>query len=241
MYTSRDSESSASDTDKSQGETTFSIGRLFLQQGCSLIFIDETVNPLVRLDMQFQHFDLKGLGSKDENKPINFSSKVTLGPYASLTTEGFVETSTSPLDLDISLNMNSFELQTLSPYATKHLGYRFERGQMNFDGNLVIDEGQLTGKSTFIIKNARLIPEETEKSKEALKIYAKPLERAFRILSDNNNTLTIDIPISGDITNPQFDLQKIVQTAVIRAIQITIKVTLGIALWPYSGYFIAAD
>ena len=225
----------------SKPKTTFSIDRLALQQNCTLIIIDETVEPRARFDMQFKHLDVRGIGSKDENIPINFSSKLSIGSYADIAAEGFIQRNTSPPELDISLLMNGFGLQELSPYAKKHMGYRIDRGKLYIDSDLSIKEGQIDSKNTIILKNTVIIPEDTEKSKEALSIYAKQLEKALTILSDKNNTLVLEIPVTGDINNPNFDLSKVVRTAVATAIRAAFKLTVGVALWPYSGFYVAAD
>jgi len=43
---------------------TFSIDRIVLQQNCSFIFIDETVDPHARFDVQFKHLDLQGISNR---------------------------------------------------------------------------------------------------------------------------------------------------------------------------------
>jgi outer membrane protein OmpA-like peptidoglycan-associated protein len=220
---------------------TFSIDRIVLQQNCSLIFLDETVDSRARFDLQFKHLDLQGIGNRDKNVPIIFTSRMISGSYAEITAEGVVQRNYSPPNLDIALDVNGFGLQEVSPYARDYLGYRIERGKLFLDGNLEIDEGKLEGKGTITLKNTVMIPEETEKSKQAFSIYARPMENALKILSDKNNTLTVDIPISGDVNRPDFDFGKVARTAVTKAIRTAIKLTLGIALWPYSGVYVSAD
>ena len=125
---------------------TFSIDRIVLQQDCNFIFIDETVDPRARFDVQFKHLDLQGIGNKDKNVPINFTSRMISGSYAEITAEGIIQRNYSPSNLDIVLNVNGFGLQELSPYASEYVGYRIERGKLFLEGNLAIDEGKLEGK-----------------------------------------------------------------------------------------------
>jgi hypothetical protein len=224
-----------------EGGSAFTIDRISMLQNCNLIFIDETVDPTVQLDMKFIHFDVRGIDNTNTENPINFTSKIEIGPYADIATEGFIQRSVTPPNLDISLFVNGFGLQEMTPYVRKYLGYRIEKGQLSVDSHLALTEGEIKGTNRIVLKNTVMVAEEKEKSKEALSIYARSLDRSLKLLSDKNNTLIIDIPVSGSLNNPNFDMRKMVTAAVTKAIRTTIQLTLGIALWPYSGVFIAAD
>jgi flagellar motor protein MotB len=228
-----------SDTDSNQ-DITFSINRVSMLPNCKLIFVDDTVSPLMRLDLTFDHFDVRGIGS-NRDKPLMFSSKIGIGSYSIIAAEGSIKRNTEPPDLELVMAVDGLELPKMSPYVRKHMGYRIEQGQLSIRSNFTLNGGKINSLNNITVQNAVMVPEETELSEAKLSIYAKPFERALKVMSDKNNTLSIDIPVSGDLNNPNFDLSRTITAAVTTGIRTAIQLMLGVALWPYSGVYIVAD
>ena len=104
---------------------------------------------------------------------------------------------------------------------------------MDTDLNLKIVLGKLHGESNFRLNNLKI--KAAEKKTEAgqdtgLKM---PLESTLKLLRDKKNNIQLKVPISGDITDPQFSFRDAINQAVVRALTMASFSYLKYMLGPY--------
>jgi hypothetical protein len=220
------------------GGYTLSVSRVGLERGSRIVFIDENVVPEVRLGIEVGRISLVGIGTPEETREIHFDTVLKLEPYTRSGASGWIRPYQRPMDVDLSLSISDFDLPVLSPYMRKHLGYEFSRGSMDYNVTMTIEEGKIEGDSTLVLRNADVSQTGSVRSSEEVKINAQQLERSLKILRDKNGTVVIELPFSGDLKDPKFELRQIMQTALTRGLRGAVSLTLGVALWPFSGIYL---
>ena len=118
-----------------------------------------------------------------------------------------------PFDLkkstEIKLGFKDIDLKDVTPYSGQFLGYKIEKGKLNLTLNYEVTDSKLKGSN--IVNLDTLTLGEKVESKDAVDL---PLSLAISILSDQNNQINIDLPVEGDLNDPDFKYGGIVWAAV---------------------------
>jgi hypothetical protein len=103
--------------------------------------------------------------------------------------------------LDISVE--NFLLPDLNIYTNYYMGHSLLKGDMYYISKSKIIDGKIQSENKLLVKNASL-----ENTKSGL--YNLPLKFAFFLLTDKNGDVKLDIPVRGDLNDPQVNVGKIV-------------------------------
>jgi hypothetical protein len=104
---------------------------------------------------------------------------------------------------DIHVNFDNLNLKQYTPYSLEFLGYKIAGGKLYLNLGYVIDHGKLVGKNQVVIKQIELGEEKAGGAKW-------PLRLVVALLEDSDGVIDIDLPIEGDINNPDFKYGKVV-------------------------------
>jgi hypothetical protein len=110
---------------------------------------------------------------------------------------------------DVNVVFKNVDMVPTSPYAMKFAGYRIAEGKISLDLQYKIRNGQLAGTNQIVIDNLRL--GDRVDSPDALKL---PLDLAIAILKDSDGRIDLGLPVSGDMSDPQFSYGAVIWKAV---------------------------
>lgn len=170
------------------------------------------------------------IGTLDNQSPkaaaVDLSGKVDR--YAPVSIKGSL-TPFDPLNsLDIATRFQNVELTTLTPYSGKFAGYRIRKGRLNLDLHYQIDQGQLKADNRLLLEDLQL--GERVDSPDAVDL---PVRLAVALLKDTKGNIDIELPVAGDLNNPEFSVMPIVwqtlRNLVLRATQAPFKFIAGLA------------
>ncbi len=224
-------ESSSAPASKNSGsgggkELGIRIGGVKINNG-SANFADLTLRPDFATAIQ----QLGGeIGTIDNRNPAPASVDVKgkVDKYAPVTIKGSLNPF-SPLEkLDIATSFKRVELTTLTPYSGKFAGYRIRKGRLNLDLHYQITQGKLKAENKVLVEHLQL--GEKVDSPDAVDL---PVKLAIALLKDANGNIDIQLPVEGDLNNPQFSVMPIVwqtlRNLVVRAVQAPFNFIAGLA------------
>lgn len=110
---------------------------------------------------------------------------------------------------NIDVTFKNIDLNSLTPYSGKFVGQKIDSGKLSMDLKYAIDKASLKGSNKLNIDTLTL--GEKVESPDALSL---PLELAIALLKDSNNQIDIDLPVAGDMNNPDFSYGSVVWKAV---------------------------
>lgn len=106
---------------------------------------------------------------------------------------------------DLTLMLSNVKLSDFSPYAIQMFGYPLEDGTLSFRSQNKIVEGNLDGLNKLQIAS----PAVGNKRKDLEpQLGNVPLKLAFFLLTDKSHNVSIDLPIAGNLNDPQFSYRK---------------------------------
>ncbi len=104
---------------------------------------------------------------------------------------------------DIKVAFDNLELKGYTPYSLEFLGYKIDGGKLFLDLGYKIDGGKLNSANHVVIKQIELGAEKEGGS-------PWPLRFVVALLEDSDGVIDIDLPIEGDVNNPDFKYGKVV-------------------------------
>ncbi|WP_149706876.1 DUF748 domain-containing protein [Campylobacter concisus] len=110
---------------------------------------------------------------------------------------------------DIKLDFKDIDLIDITPYSGQFLGYKIKKGKLNLNLNYSVVDSKLNGSN--LINFDTLTLGEKVDSKDAVNL---PLSLAISILSDQNNQINIDLPVEGNLDDPDFKYGSVIWAAV---------------------------
>ncbi|ORI04679.1 DUF748 domain-containing protein [Campylobacter concisus] len=145
----------------------------------------------------------------DKKRPSSGEFKGTVGKngFSQITAKLF------PFELkqntDIKLAFKDIDLIDITPYSGQFLGYKIKKGKLNLNLNYSVVDSKLNGSN--LINFDTLTLGEKVDSKDAVNL---PLSLAISILSDQNNQINIDLPVEGNLDDPDFKYGGVIWAAV---------------------------
>jgi len=227
---------SATGTKAKSGDYGFRIGQVEITGDSKLRFKDESVSPAFSIDLPLLEARLADLDNRRPEKPATIKLLVSDGKDGRLSLDGTMQPFSEQLSLDWVGKIESLGLPLLSPYVIQNTGYRFISGDLQADIPLKVSQNQLDGKIDLFLykpKVARVKPEGSSEEKRGKIQLNMSLDSALKLLRDDQNNVKLNIPVSGDIHDPQFSVADAINKVLAKTLQKSALSYLKFMLGPY--------
>lgn len=179
------------------------VGEVNIKNG-SANFADFTLTPNFATAVQQLNGQIGTIDNRQSKPaPVNIEGKVDR--YAPVTIKGSLNPFDPMASLDIATSFKRVELTTLTPYSGKFAGFRIRKGRLNLDLHYLITQGKLKAQNKVLVEQLQL--GEKVESPDAVDL---PVRLAVALLKDSQGRISIELPVEGDLNNPQFSVMPIV-------------------------------
>lgn len=169
-------------------------------------------------------FDLEGelttIATSSVN-PAKLHLEGQVGDWGAASIEGTVKPSTPEELTDITVTFRNIEFPDLSAYTIKFAGRRIAKGRLDLDLRYLIEDGRLNGENNIVIRELEL--GERVDYAGAMNL---PLGLAVALLKDAEGKIDLDLPVRGDVYDPQFRIGGVIMQAFVNLIT-------GIVTFPF--------
>jgi uncharacterized protein DUF748 len=195
-------EQSAPSTKKS-APPSVAINAVKLLKGTAT-FQDESIEPMVRTGLYDLTGTVKGLSSKQLAKAdVDLSGKVD--KVAPLKITGRINPLSENAFSDLTIKFDNVDLTPVAPYTGKYVGYPISKGKLFLDLAYKVSQKQLEAENKVAIDQLTF-GEQTD----SLDATSLPVPLAVALLKDRNGRIDIDLPIRGDLNDPDFKYGRVV-------------------------------
>lgn len=133
----------------------------------------------------------------------NETSKVDLDgivdQYGSAKIQGSINAANPRKYTDMNVNFSNLAISNLTAYSATFAGYKIDDGKLSVKLGYKIDDSKLDASNNIVIKHIKLGDTVKDPS-----ITVWPLRIAVALLEDSDGVIDIDLPIKGDLNNPDF-------------------------------------
>ena len=139
---------------------------------------------------------------------IDFEGKV--GEFGSVRVDGSLQ----PLDVArntaFTARFQNIDMRDASPYSIRFAGHTIASGKLDLDTHYQVHAGQLTAAHQIVIRDFEL--GEKVDYPDALDL---PFGLAISLLKSPDGVIRVDLPIEGNVDDPQFRLGGVIRAALV--------------------------
>ncbi|MGP1680160.1 MAG: DUF748 domain-containing protein, partial [Burkholderiales bacterium] len=190
-----------------KGAIAVAVRRVRVEQG-ALDFSDDSLSPGFVAKIVDLAGTANGLSSERESRSqFALEGRVDEFGYARLS--GSVNPFAPRDRTTFRVQLRNIDLSTASPYSMRFAGYRIASGRLALDLNYRVRASLIEGDNKITLDKFTL--GERVESPDALKL---PFELAVALLKDADGRISLEVPVSGNLDDPQFSLAPLIWKAV---------------------------
>jgi uncharacterized protein involved in outer membrane biogenesis len=174
-------------------------------------FLDRSTQPPFSEDITKLAVTVKDLSNKASQR-ANLLVQALIGGDAALDIRGDMSAIGAPTYVDMVGELKKFTLAAANPYMDSLLAWTIRRGELTAKLEYKIEEGKLDAKNDILVGNLRVAP--TRASDEVKKRIGLPLGLIVSLIKDGSGNIHVVVPITGTLTDRQFDFSDAIWTAV---------------------------
>ena len=172
----------------------------FLINSGELKFIDATTSQPFEYSLTNIEMNLDSLDSN--SKWVDTQAKMLLNKRGVMKVDvGF--NPLDPMEIELKYVISGFKLNDLNVYSMDYMGVPVLKGDMYYKTYTKIHNGQLDSENKLIIHNATL-------GDKRGGLYNLPLKFALFLLKDKDGVVNLEVPVGGDLNDPNVRVNKIV-------------------------------
>ncbi len=190
-----------------EGAFSVDVRRVRIEQG-ALDFSDDSLSPGFVAKIYELAGTANGLSSDRESRSqFTLEGRVDEFGYARLS--GSVNPFAPRNRSTFRVQLRNVDLTNASPYSMRFAGYRIATGRLSVDLNYRVRNSLIEGDNKITLEKFTL--GERVESPDALKL---PFELAIALLKDADGTISLELPVNGNLDDPQFSLVPLIWKAV---------------------------
>ena len=167
-------------------------------------FEDESITPAVQTGLFDLTGTVKGLSSKQVARAeVDLSGKID--KVAPLKIAGTINPLTEDAFTNLTIKFDNVDLTTATPYTGKYVGYPIRKGKLFLDLVYKVSQKQVEAENKVAVD--QLTFGDKTDSPDAISL---PVTLAVALLKDRNGRIDLDLPIRGDLKDPDFKYGKAV-------------------------------
>lgn len=211
-----------------------------------LVFTDLTPKPQVKIQLKLHQLEINqlagGLNQQGEFSlsPANFSLNLGVGDFGRLNSQGQLGLinlkGASYPEGQFKLQATQLDAVDFNGYLIKALGYQLDHGSLDATAHMQIKQAQLKGDINLLLRNSKFTPANQATIQRISKQISMPLETSLSLLRDKHGNLELQLPVSGQLNQPNFSWQPLINKITTKALSSASLYMLKQSLQPYSTF-----
>jgi uncharacterized protein involved in outer membrane biogenesis len=188
---------------------TVDIGTIALEDGYAR-FLDRTVDPAFAQEVSRLGLVIEGLSSVPGRR-ARVATQAVIGGASAFDLKGEI----APIGevyADLTGELRDFKLTSVNPYADPITAWFLKTGELAIKMHFRIEKNQLTADNDIEVKNLTVAP--SRESDEVKKKVGLPLGMIVALVTDQDNGIKVNVPLSGEVNQVKADPSDAIWTAV---------------------------
>jgi hypothetical protein len=210
-FASKKDERTDESDSKDQTPIKITVDTVRIENG-SANFADRSLKPNFATGIQSLNGTIKGLSSESlARADVFIEGKVD--KYAPVKIVGQINPLSEDKYTDLELFFKNIELTTFTPYSGKFAGYPIKKGKLSLNLNYRLSKNVLVGENEIFIDQLTL-----GEHRDGPSVTSLPVSLAIALLKDRDGKIDINLPVRGDLSDPEFNYGRIVLKALVNLI-----------------------
>ncbi|WP_286266830.1 DUF748 domain-containing protein [Thalassotalea atypica] len=212
----------------------FLIHRIFLAEPANIYFRDMSFEQTFERDIKIEKFALDNLSS-EINELTTYTLLAEVDQHAKLNFDGTVRPWADKTNVSFKGNLEELSLPALSAYLGDMADLSFASGQLDTNIDLTIKDDVLQGDSNIVLRGVDITEKESNHNEQPSSDSLISLGSAFNMLKDENGNVDLEIPLAGNISDPEFGFASFINIVGKKAIMAATETYLIQTFVPYAN------
>lgn len=196
----------------------FSFDEFVFKTKQHFMFVDNSLKEPFVSDIHNVDFKLTRLDSKTPDKMSHALLALSIGEHGSFKLEADVSPLSDRPNIKGTGEISGVDLRVLAPFTKEHVGHHVKSGQLDSDLKINVNKGVIDSNLALVLHHFELKPLSKKEADELNSDFGFPLSASLSLLRDRDNAIRLDIPVGGDVENPDFDPKDAIVKASSKAI-----------------------
>jgi uncharacterized protein involved in outer membrane biogenesis len=174
-------------------------------------FLDHTTQPAFSEDIAKINLSVKNLSNKASQR-ASIAMQAVVGGDSTLDLNGEMAAIGAPTYVDMVGELKKFALPAANPYVDSLLAWIIRRGDLTAKLEYKIEQDKLDAKNDILVGNLKVAP--SRATDEVKKRIGLPLGLIVALIKDGDGNIHVNVPITGTLSDKQFDFSDAIWTAV---------------------------
>jgi uncharacterized protein involved in outer membrane biogenesis len=192
---------------------TVEIGTITIEDGYAR-FLDRTVDPPFAQEISRLGLVIEGLSS-EPGRRARVATQAVIGGSSAFDLKGEI----APIGevyADLTGELRDFKLASVNSYADPITAWFMKTGELAVKMHFRIEKNQLTADNDIEVKNLTVAP--SRENDEVKKKVGLPLGMIVALVTDQDNGIKVNVPLSGEVSQVRADPSDAIWTAVKNAV-----------------------
>jgi hypothetical protein len=111
------------------------------------------------------------------------------------------------------MSFKDIDLTIVNPYSGRFVGYKIDKGKLSVDVSYKVEDRKLDAKQHIVVDQLEL--GDRVESPDAMHL---PIKIAVALLRDRNGVIDLDVPMSGTLDDPKFNVGALIWKVIVNVI-----------------------
>jgi len=217
------------------------IDQLNISNDSQIDFADSSIKPAYSAKVKLRNFSIKNINTSNINQATTIDIGAVINRYAEVSTTGYIKPFMKIPDAKLKTTISGVNLTRISAYAVDRSGYLINNGSMNLESGLQIENNIIDEIIRLKLHNLELAVGDQEKASATDAKLAIGLPAALGLLKDSKDDIKLNLPITGDLTDPNFDFSHAITVVLSKALAKGTTAYAAYALQPWGAALLVKE
>lgn len=214
----------------------------FSVEGNSFVALQDLRFPVpVNEQIIIDQLTIEDIDQANKERPTRLTLLSRLGEFSTIKANGEATLFRSKPNVSLSGALQAIALPRISPYSEAYLGYHLTTGQYDHQFNVAVNDNKLSASNQLQLRQLTLSAVNPDAEQPLAKQLDVPLNLALDMLRDSEDNIELDVPINGQLDDPNISVNAIVSDALGKALKNGAASYLKYAIQPYGAVIMAAQ
>ena len=229
--------------EKSGAHFTLKLDKIDMGKDSAIHIVDQTVTPHFDAHITPLNLTVEKIDNTKPSTQTKFDLNLSLNPGNHIAVNGWITPFAVKHDADIKVDIQALDLVMFSPYSVQAAGYQVNSGRVNATLIGKIHDDMVNANTKLLAQRLKLDAiSEKARGESAQRLgIGMPIDAALAMMKDKKGDITIEVPISGNLEDPDFAFGPALRGAMTQAIKKASVTYATYALQPYGSILFGAQ
>jgi hypothetical protein len=197
---------------------SYSLDKLMIKASQHIVFVDDSLKERFVVDVGSTELTLDKLDSKAPDDSGHLYLSMTIDEHGGFKLDADIMPLAEKPSIKGKGEIIGLDLRTFAPLTRQYIGHNIRSGQLDADLTLNVDKGIINSKMGFKLNQFELKALNKIEAEKLNSEFGFPLNASLSLLRDRDNAIRLDIPVTGDVENPEFNPNDAIVKATSKAI-----------------------